>query len=107
MLHLATFVDLREFVRQVLCIRANVDFETPLVDSALLRQGRPCGIEFVLLGPQSLRLSAIWEAFGDRILFYDQQLERFQVTRVRGPDVAMIPLRPRQDVPTKSVWKGK
>lgn len=107
MIHLPTFEELKQYARSVLCRRADLDLETPILESTLLRKGRPCGIEYVLLGPRSVRLSSIWEADGDRMLFYDHNLERFQVTQVKGPDPAGILDRPREEVTVKSAWKGK
>lgn len=107
MIHLPTFEELKQYARSVLCRKADLDLETPLLDTTLLRRGKPCGIEYVLLGPRSVRLSSIWEAATDRLLFYDHNLERFQVTQIKGPDPSGIPHREREQVTLKSAWKGK
>ena len=107
MIQLPTFEELRRFVLDILCARADLDNSSPLMESTIFRQGQPCGIEYLLFGPRSVRLSAIWEGPTQRILFYDHNLERFQVTSVKGPDAQRIAERPRHEVATKSVWKGK
>ncbi|WP_145257693.1 hypothetical protein [Planctomycetes bacterium Pan216] len=71
------------------------------------RSNRPCGIEYTLLAPRSVRLSAIWEAESDRILFYDQNLERFQTNAITGPGTDGILERPKVKLEVKSLWKGK
>jgi hypothetical protein len=107
MVHVPTFDDLRDFVLRVLCSHADLDFDTPLMESTLYRRGLPCGIEYLLLGPRTVRLSAIWEGFSQRILFYDQDLERFRITPVHGPPADGIVDRDRPELALRSVWKGK
>ena len=107
MIHLPTFEDLKDFVRNVLCTRADLDLFTPMLESTIFRRDRPCGIEYTLLAPRSIRLSAIWEAVEDRVLFYDQDLIRFQISEVEGPSPQGILNRPREQVAVRSLWKGK
>jgi hypothetical protein len=47
------------------------------MESPLLRGDRVCGVQFVLHGPRSLRLTAIWDAARGRVLGYDARGERF------------------------------
>ena len=62
-------VTLRTFVREALCSRDNLLPErTELTESPLLRGDRVCGVQFVLCGPRSLRLVAIWDADRGRVL---------------------------------------
>lgn len=107
MLQLPTFEDLRRYVRETLCARADLDQLTPLLESTLWHRGQPCGIEYTLLAPRSVRLSAIWSSRENRVLFYDQNLERFEVIPVAGPASDEIPSRTREACPVNSLWKGK
>ena len=107
MVQLPTFDDLRQYVLQVLCAQADLEIGAPLLESTLLRRGRPCGIEYLLFGPRSIRLSAIWEGLNQRILFYDHDLERFRTTSVNGPDASRLADRQTVNCAVKSMWKGK
>lgn len=100
------FEDLEEFVREILCRRADLDHSTPMVRHYLTRQGRLCAVEFTLVAPRAVRLSAIWDPRAARILFYDQNLERFQVETVTGLSVEHIPLE-KTLRPLASAWRGK
>jgi hypothetical protein len=64
-------------------------------------------MEYLLFGPRSVRLSAIWEGTTQRVLFYDQDLQRFQVTRVQGPDPTLLDDYQPSDRYVRSVWAGK
>lgn len=106
MARLTSFEELEEHVRQVLCSRADVAIDTPLLACPLRRGPYRCGVEFLLLAPRAVRLSAIWEARSGRILFYDQNLERFLVTRVTGLSVEHIPSKETRPA-LASAWRGK
>lgn len=106
MVRLADFEDLQDFVRHTLCTRADMTSDAPLVRRVLRRKGRPCGVEFTLVAPRSVRLSAIWESGDNRVLFYDQNLERFQVSKVIGLTLDDVPAG--EEAPaTASMWRGK
>jgi hypothetical protein len=107
MCHLPTFEELRHYVHKVLCDRADLDPVTPMLECTVERRGEPVGIEYTLIAPRSIRLSAIWDSQGERIFFYDHDLDRFQVTPVQGPDKNGIRTRPREAIRVKSLWKGK
>lgn len=107
MLYLPTFELLRDHVRQVLCTKADLELATPMLEATIFQRGQPCGIEYTLLGPRSVRLSAIWETVQKRLLFFDQELTRFQTAQVQGPDPTTILDRPRERLQVKSIWKGK
>jgi len=71
--------ELRQYVQQVICDRGQLlpgafQFE----EQVLKRHGKPCGLQFSLSGPRSVRFSAIWDAIRHTILFYDCTGERFQ-----------------------------
>ncbi|MBX9655298.1 hypothetical protein K2Y11_16920 [bacterium] len=106
MVRLTSFEDLEGFVREVLCLRADLDLASPLFRNVLKRKGRPCGVEFTLVAPRSVRLSAIWESFSSRVLFYDQNLDRFQVTQVAGISIEHLP-GDEEQIAVKSMWKGR
>lgn len=107
MLEIPTFEELKRYVKMVLCSRAGADSLAPLLEATLIRKGKACGIEYTLLPAKSVRLSAIWDTFDNRVLFYDQDLQRFMVTTVRGPDPATLDGRPVDAIATRSVWNGK
>jgi hypothetical protein len=106
MVKLASYSDLVDYVRRVLCGRADVCLETPLLACTLRRGQFRCGVEFTLLAPRSVRLSAIWEARTNRVLFYDQDLERFLVARIAGVSVEHIPVSEAHPA-VASMWRGK
>lgn len=106
MVRLASYADLETYVRRVLCGQADVALDTSLLACPLRRGKYRCGMEFTLLAPRSVRLSAIWEARTNRILFYDQDLERFLIAQVAGLSVEHIPSVESSPVVT-SMWRGK
>ena len=56
-----TVDDLREYVHTSLCAQENLladQFQTQI--SELTQGGTPCGLQFHLQGPRSVKLSAIW-----------------------------------------------
>ena len=73
-----TLDDLRGFVNRVLCDRDQLEVGAfQLTERLLIRSGKPCGLHFCLHGPRSLKLSAIWDALSNAILFYGSTGERF------------------------------
>lgn len=107
MRELATFDELRRFVRDVLAARGDVDRQVPLLESILKKRGQPCGVEFTLLVGRTARLSAIWDAERERVFFYDQELCRFQVSAVRGLGPEAFADVDSAAVATCSAWRGK
>lgn len=87
-LSLATLEELRGHVHQILCGHDNLEpAETPLLQSVILRRGRPCGLFFQAQGPRLLKTYAIWAGDEGRILFYTCSGDRFAETRLsEGPD---------------------
>lgn len=77
--------ELREFVRGALCRRENlladqfVLYETPLMLGE-----RPCGVQFTLQGPRSVRLGAVWAADRNELYLYDARGERFAKVRIQS-----------------------
>ena len=84
--------DLRELVTEILCEHEQLEPGAfPVIERLLHRGGRPCGVEFCLHGPRSVRLMAIWEVEKQSVLFYDSAGERFRRVRLaeRLPDLAV------------------
>ncbi|MBY0585984.1 hypothetical protein K2X85_02345 [bacterium] len=106
MVRFSGFGDLEDFVREVLCARADLDQQTPMVRHLLRRQGRLCAVEFTLVAPRAVRLSAIWDPRASRVLFYDQNLERFRVDSVTGLSIEHVPAE-EASAPLASAWRGK
>lgn len=78
--------DLRQLVREVLSEKENlVPDQFPLRQTALVRCGRPCGMQFELLGPRNVRLSAVWAADRNTVYFYDARGERFHKQQLSQP----------------------
>jgi hypothetical protein len=75
--------ELREFVHKTLCERENIlEDQFGLTETALIRNGRDCGLHFCLQGPRSVRLEAIWVADRNTLYFYDARGMRFLKIRL-------------------------
>lgn len=48
-----------------------------LIESPLLKEGRPCGVHFMLVGPRRLLLTAIWDTDRHELWCYDSRGTRF------------------------------
>jgi hypothetical protein len=107
MLELSTFDELAAYVHGVLVHKGDLDAATPMIDRAILRGGEPVGLEYTVLAPRAVRLSAIWSPAERRVLFYDAELTRFQSAVVVGPPAAAIPDRPRREPQINNLWTGK
>ena len=78
-----SLVDLRSFVHQTLCEKENLLADQfTLAESPLRRRGAPCGIQFTLQGPRSVRLGAVWAADQNQVYFYDARGERYLKMRL-------------------------
>ena len=76
-------VELHELVHRELCAKENLledQFTTRA--TSVVRRGRACGTSFVLQGPRSVRLTAVWEADLGTLYLYDARGERFAKRRV-------------------------
>ena len=75
---------LRAFVHQTLCEKENLLADQfAMTESQLVRRGRDCGLQFLLHGPRSVRLGAIWASDQNTIYFYDAQGVRYQKLRLK------------------------
>jgi hypothetical protein len=80
-----TLEHLRHFVHVTLCRKENLlEYQFPMTELELQQNGRRCGVQFVLHGPRSVRLSAVWAEFANEILLYDATGHRFG--RIRLPN---------------------
>jgi hypothetical protein len=86
---LPTLEDIRNYVADTLSQLETLEpSQHQLSQQVLHRSGAPCGIEFCLHGPRSVRLTAIWETDRNTILFYSSRGERVLRTRLlAAPDV--------------------
>jgi hypothetical protein len=76
---------LRSFVRSTLCEKENlVEEQFRMGEAPLVLCGSPCGLQFSIRGPRSIRLSAVWAADANVIYFYDARGERFLKVRVNS-----------------------
>jgi hypothetical protein len=73
-----TLDDLRSFVHGALCEKENLLGEQfSISEMQLVRRGRPCGLQFSLHGPRSVRLGAVWAADHNVVYLYDTQGRRY------------------------------
>ena len=73
-----TVEELRHHVHTTLCRHENLVAEQfELQTIALTRLGLRCGLQFLLRGPRSVRLGAVWTAEQNQVYFYDARGERF------------------------------
>ncbi len=73
-----TVDELRHYVHDTLCRHENLVAEQfALQTIALTRLGARCGLQFLLRGPRSVRLGAVWTAEQNLVYFYNARGERF------------------------------
>ena len=73
-----TVQELRHYVHDTLCRHENLVAEQfALQTIALTRHGVRCGLQFMLRGPRSVRLGAVWTADQNQVYFYNARGERF------------------------------
>ncbi len=78
-----TLDHLRDYVHELLARQECLErFAFPLTERVLRRGASVCGMLFCLHGPRSVKLTAVWETDGNRVLFYDSQGERFHQTEL-------------------------
>ena len=69
---------LRHFVHVTLCRKENLlEHHFPMTELELQQHGRRCGLQFVLHGPRSVKLAAVWAESSNEILLYDATGKRF------------------------------
>ena len=79
-----TLDELRREVHRRLCLREDLlEDQFELTEMPLVRRGRPCGRQFCLHGPRSVRLGAVWASDANILYLYDargQRYEKIQLT---------------------------
>ncbi|WP_231740990.1 hypothetical protein [Thalassoglobus neptunius] len=90
--NLSDFSELHGFVHETLCESENLlsnQFQTRI--KPLRSKGSVCGVEYILRGPRSLRLSAIWAADQNVVYFYNAVGERYLKVKLSNRlDVSQI-----------------
>ncbi|MGB0742598.1 MAG: hypothetical protein ACPGXX_21185 [Planctomycetaceae bacterium] len=83
---LQTLEHLRHFIHVTLCRRENLlEYQFPMTELEIRQNGRRCGIQFVLHGPRSVRLSALWAETVNEILLYDATGHRYNRIHLSQP----------------------
>lgn len=79
---------LREYVHTALCeIESLLPDQHELSEIPLERRGRWCGTQFILHGPRSVRLGAVWDADRELLYLYDtagRRIERRSPRQLRA-----------------------
>lgn len=76
---------LRLFVHVALCRKENLlEHHFPMTELELRQNGSRCGVQFVLHGPRSVKLTAVWSSASNEVLLYDATGNRFG--RIRLPN---------------------
>lgn len=83
---IATLAELRTYVHAQLCAKESL-LEDQFVtrEDILQLRGIPCGRQYQLHGPRSIRLGAVWSKDQNLIYFYDTQGERYLKVRLSAP----------------------
>lgn len=80
-----TIDDLRAYIHQELCQKENLLADQfTMTEMELTRRSRQCGLQFLLQGPRTVRLGAIWASDHNSIYFYDTQGMRYGKVRLRN-----------------------
>lgn len=83
---LRTADDLRQFIHQELCEKENLVLgQFPLTETRLETRGRLCGIQYLLHGPRSVKLGAVWACDTNVVYLYDATGERYDKVQLRQP----------------------
>jgi hypothetical protein len=81
-----TVDQLKDFIHISLCRRENLlEHHFPMTELELKQNGTRCGIQFVLHGPRSVKLAAVWAEPKNEILLYDATGKRFSRIRLPNP----------------------
>ena len=80
-----TLTGLRDFIHSTLCEKENLVREQFLMSELpLVLYGAPCGLQFTIRGPRSIRLSAVWASDPNMVYFYDARGERFLKVQLKN-----------------------
>lgn len=98
-----TVEELRHHVHDTLCRHENLVAEQfALQTIALTRLGLRCGLQFLLRGPRSVRLGAVWTAEQNQVYFYNARGERFAKQTLEHAVAFECDAMPA-DIPTSAV----
>lgn len=87
-----TLDDLRRYVHTILCEKENLLADQfRMTELRLTREGEPCGVQFCLRGPRSLRLAAIWAADQNTLFLYDAKGVRYRKLQLKHRVAAPSP----------------
>jgi hypothetical protein len=76
---------LREYIHTTLCDKESLVREQFLMsEMPLVLYGAPCGLQFSIKGPRSIRLSAVWASDPNMVYFYDARGERFLKVQLKN-----------------------
>ena len=77
-IHVQPVDALYRYVHERLCRHENLVAEQFALDvTPLTRRGGSCGLQFLLRGPRSVRLGAVWASEHNLLYLYDARGERF------------------------------
>ena len=80
-----TVVELEHYVHERLCRHENLVAEQFALEvTPLMRRGALCGLQFLLRGPRSVRLGAVWASDQNQLYLYDARGERFHKEQLKG-----------------------
>ena len=82
---------LRRYVHESLCRHENLvadQFELEI--TPLTRLGALCGLQFLLRGPRSVRLGAVWASDHNLLYLYDARGERFHKEKLASRFVVQL-----------------
>jgi hypothetical protein len=80
-----TLAALRDFIHTTLCEKENlVRDQFSMGETPLVLYGAPCGLQFTIRGPRSIRLSAVWASDPNMVYFYDARGERFLKVQLKN-----------------------
>ena len=78
-----TLRELRAEVHRRLCEREDLlEDQFELTEMELTRRGRPCGRQFCLHGPRSVRLGAVWASDHNVLYLYDARGQRYEKVKL-------------------------
>lgn len=76
---------LHRYVHEQLCRHENLVADQFAMEvTPLTRRGALCGLQFLLRGPRSVRLGAVWAADQNLLYLYDARGERFHKEQLSG-----------------------
>jgi len=82
-LRIRSYSELCDYVNETICLHNHLKKDAFRMTKRLLRRsGRPCGIFYCIHGPRMVKLTAIWEAEKNQILFYGPTGEKVQQTKI-------------------------